>query len=249
MESKDGNTETSLIEAAALGSASLVSKLLDEGKGGDINAPGRDGTTPLCAASLWGHDTVVRVLLEHGADVNGRNPGTEWTALHAAAFQEHGPVVMALLQGGADPMRRDYRGRTPTDFASISEPIWPLFQAKGVPRTHKEDLIRKRIVRKVEEDKPGGGGGGASSSTSTTTSTLHRNLVPEISRPGSSYVRAATNPLGLSRPGSRIGTGRKTAEFKEMFQSTTDPLQHVDAKSESKYAVVQHKSSFKDLEL
>lgn len=53
--------------------------------------------------------------------------GTGWTALHAAAFQDHGKVVRVLLDHGADPKRTDSEGRTPVDYASISEPIWPFF--------------------------------------------------------------------------------------------------------------------------
>jgi hypothetical protein len=35
-----------------------------------------DGTTPLCAAALWGNDAMVTYLLDKGADVSARNEGT-----------------------------------------------------------------------------------------------------------------------------------------------------------------------------
>ena len=34
-----------------------------------------DGTTPLCAAALWGDCAMVRLLLSHGADPNATNSG------------------------------------------------------------------------------------------------------------------------------------------------------------------------------
>ena len=90
---------------------------------------------------------MVAYLLERGASVSAKNEGsykqswtsllgysheykyigTGWTALHAASFQEHGRVVRVLLEAGADPFLRDFEDRTPTDYASISEAIWPFF--------------------------------------------------------------------------------------------------------------------------
>jgi hypothetical protein len=34
-----------------------------------------DGTTPLCAAALWGDDAMVKFLIGEGASVNARNAG------------------------------------------------------------------------------------------------------------------------------------------------------------------------------
>lgn len=70
---------------------------------------------------------MVSFLLERGADIRARNEGTGWTALHAAAFQEHGKAVRVLLDRGADPKVTDTEGRSPIDYASISEAIWPFF--------------------------------------------------------------------------------------------------------------------------
>ena len=45
------------------------------------------------------------------ADVNAVNKGTNWTALHCAAFQGHGPVVLSLLRAKSNPEAVDNQGR------------------------------------------------------------------------------------------------------------------------------------------
>lgn len=44
-------------------------------RGVNINEPGPDGTTPLCAASLWGLEDMVKLLLNNQADVNATSQG------------------------------------------------------------------------------------------------------------------------------------------------------------------------------
>ncbi|KAK7500700.1 hypothetical protein BaRGS_00007944 [Batillaria attramentaria] len=97
---------------------------------------------------FWGIRDVVRQLLEAGIEPNKQNRGSLWTPLHAAAFQEHGPVVLILLDHGAQPELPDSEGRTPKDFASASDKIWPLFAAMGLERTPRAELIEKKIIRK-----------------------------------------------------------------------------------------------------
>lgn len=178
-------------EAAANGSRSTVEFLLESGA--SIDAPGRDGTTPLCAAALWGNDAMVAFLLQRGADPSARNEGTGWTALHAAAFQEHGKVVRILLEHGADPKMADAERRTPVDYASISEAIWPFFAAKGCVKSSKAELIAKGIIRKIQ-DQPEQG---------AYPSDKNADSISAFSRPGSSYTRAQVQPpVAVKRQGS-----------------------------------------------
>ncbi|XP_064614233.1 putative ankyrin repeat protein RF_1099 [Liolophura sinensis] len=103
----------------------------------------------LYIASFWGMKDIVKELLNRGAAPNHQNKRTLWTPLHAATFQEHGPVVMVLLEHGADPQVKDFEGRSPKDFASASEKIWPHFAALGLQRTSKQQLIDKGVIRKI----------------------------------------------------------------------------------------------------
>ena len=66
----------------------------------DINARNRHGMTALMKAAFFGHEPMVRALLQHGADPNlTRND--RFTALALAAFFGHGETVKTLIEFGA----------------------------------------------------------------------------------------------------------------------------------------------------
>ncbi|CEG41873.1 Ankyrin [Plasmopara halstedii] len=211
-----------LAEAAANGSCAMVDFLLDNGL--QIDTPGKDGTTPLCAASLWGNDVMVTHLLDKGADVSAQNEGTGWTALHAASFQEHGKVVRILLAHQADPKLMDAEGRRAVDYASISEAIWPFFSAQGCIKSQKSELLAKGIIRKIQEQPEQSQLGEKNDSISF------------ISRPGSAYTRAQMHPPLAHRhsPALKSRDGRKQ-------QGPIDPLGDVSTDFKSN----QQSPSFK----
>ena len=60
--------------AAAMGDVAALRRLLKDNPAPDTaNLPHPSGWTPLLAAAANGHDEAVAVLLEHGADVNGKD--------------------------------------------------------------------------------------------------------------------------------------------------------------------------------
>ncbi|KAK7869379.1 hypothetical protein R5R35_000687 [Gryllus longicercus] len=65
----------------------------------------------LHGAAVMGDERLVRVMLQQGEDVHGRD-ASERTPLHAAACYGHVRVVKALLQAGADPDAQDETGAT-----------------------------------------------------------------------------------------------------------------------------------------
>lgn len=172
----------SLAEAVANGQIKVIKFLVEESKV-DLDKPGDDGTTALCAASLWGSDKIVGYLLDKGADIDARNTATNWSPLHAATFQEHGKVVRLLLEKGANVLSEDHKGRTPKDYASISEAIWSFFEAKGCVRSTKDELVKKGIIKKSKPE------------SKAAESKRASNGVVKYSRPGSAYVRCSYNPL------------------------------------------------------
>ena len=79
-------SNTSLAEAVANGQVGVVKFLCEESKV-DIDEPGKDGTTPICAAALWGNDQIVTYLLDKGGNIDAPNKGQPRLAVrrHLAA--------------------------------------------------------------------------------------------------------------------------------------------------------------------
>lgn len=100
-------------------SAALLAALLEAGA--DPNAVTTYGTTPLRTLAGYGKDAsnvsdLVRILVEHGADVNQKDD-TGDTVLHVAAYKNRPALIDALLENGADPAIRNDDGQTPADYA------------------------------------------------------------------------------------------------------------------------------------
>ncbi|WP_435528047.1 ankyrin repeat domain-containing protein [Microbacterium aurantiacum] len=70
-----------------------------------------EGWSFLSHAAMWGNVGAARVLLKHGAEVNG-NMLRRAVPLHLAASNEHFEIVELLLDNGADINARDSDGRT-----------------------------------------------------------------------------------------------------------------------------------------
>ncbi|KAJ3102538.1 hypothetical protein HDU96_009595 [Phlyctochytrium bullatum] len=73
--------------------------------------------TPLHAAAYHGHLPVCEVLLQAGAEVDGRDKG-EMTPLMRAAYQGHFDVAQVLVERGADVHARNKDGNTPLHLAA-----------------------------------------------------------------------------------------------------------------------------------
>jgi len=79
------------------------------------------GPPPLIMAAIMGDADSAKQLLADGADVNGCAPGTNWTALHAAASDGRTAVARLLLEHGADINRQSDNGNTPLHLAALWE--------------------------------------------------------------------------------------------------------------------------------
>lgn len=83
-----------------------------------LNARDVSGSCPVHLAAAYGHAQVIRVLLQHGADVSACN-GLKQTPLHTAASASHpAETLRLLLDAGGDVMSRDTAGRTPLHVAA-----------------------------------------------------------------------------------------------------------------------------------
>lgn len=128
--------------AAAAGDSQEVEKLLDvtETSVTLVDPTKGDGTTPLITASMMGHDSVVAILLENGADTEKKGINGA-TALQIAASMGHIKVMKLLLDAGANPdARHAFAKSTALHFAAEmgqSEATRTLCEAGADPEATK----------------------------------------------------------------------------------------------------------------
>src|SRR5690242_2895435 len=72
---------------------------------------------PLGTAAFARSPALAEMLLDAGADPNGRSDGG-FTALHTAAANGDAPLIRLLLARGADPSAAGDDGRTPAGLAA-----------------------------------------------------------------------------------------------------------------------------------
>src|SRR5262245_829409 len=89
-----------LLDAVRKGDAPSVEALI--AKGANVNASWRYGETPLFFACARGFASVVRVLLEHGAEVNVKDTFYGMTPVTRAADKDRVEIVKMLLAKGAN---------------------------------------------------------------------------------------------------------------------------------------------------
>ena len=111
---RDDFGKTPLHEAAGRGNLLGAKTLIAFGV--DVNARSTwDGPPILCVEGVNAM-ALVKLLLEHGADLHVTNEGGD-TLLHHAAFHGLQDVVRFCLDNGFDPDARNEDGQTPADEA------------------------------------------------------------------------------------------------------------------------------------
>ena len=70
----------------------------------DVTICDASGNTPLHLAAEKGYAEMVKLLIDHGADLNKPNyDPPKWAPLHFAAYEGHADVVGLLVASGAVP--------------------------------------------------------------------------------------------------------------------------------------------------
>jgi ankyrin repeat protein len=81
-------------------------------EGADVNAPDKNGATPLHMAAAQGNKEIAELLIAEGADLDW--PANEKsTPLRYAAVRGHGELVELLIAEGADVNATAKNGRRP----------------------------------------------------------------------------------------------------------------------------------------
>lgn len=117
--SSDGFTPLGL--AAFFGRVDVLAWLLEQGA--DPNKPSQNKMAVFPINSAAAHQgnaaalSMVRLLIDHGANVNAAQHGG-WTPLHQAASHGFEQMVRLLLDSGADPSVKSEDGRTAAEMAA-----------------------------------------------------------------------------------------------------------------------------------
>lgn len=107
-----------IFEAACIGDNETVSKLLKKNPQ-IINSFSPDGFTTLGLSSFFGHFSLVKLLLEKGADPNiASNNQFKVTPIHSACAISHFEIAELLIKHGADVNAKQMQGVTPLHSAA-----------------------------------------------------------------------------------------------------------------------------------
>lgn len=147
----------SLVNAARSDDPAALGDLL--ARGGDANARNRDGEPLLLVAQLAGQWDNVKLLVEHGADVNAHpdgRPGDTVLAFYSAGQFDK---VHWLLEHGADPSHRIQSAAAAARVGTqpIVENIywWPVqagqFPALAQWQRKSQDLLAARGITAPEQ--------------------------------------------------------------------------------------------------
>ncbi|KAK3384603.1 hypothetical protein B0T24DRAFT_716268 [Lasiosphaeria ovina] len=108
-----------LIKACITGDTNTMVKLLEENA--DIETKVIAGQTPLSWAAENGHEAVVNLLLERGANIETKDTKFGRTPLICATERGHEAVVKLLLERGANIETKDTKlGQTPLSWAAAN---------------------------------------------------------------------------------------------------------------------------------
>ncbi|XP_043921544.1 inversin [Protopterus annectens] len=109
---------TAFMWAAGKGSDDVIKTMLSLKSDIDINMSDKYGGSALHAAALAGHVSTVKLLLKHGAQVDGTDV-MKHTPLFRACEMGHKEVIQTLIEGNARVDLVDQDGHSPLHWAAL----------------------------------------------------------------------------------------------------------------------------------
>ena len=172
--------------ATCTGNSEIVRLLLE--RRADVDATGMLDVTPLLSTCLLGYTEIAGLLLDHGADPNGRDWQAGITPLMAATYYGHTDTVRLLLDRGAK-----------VDAAAPDEKT-QLEQAKELLKN--ADRISKQHAG--NDGEPGGGDAGHAKWEAMITEVVN-GLAKAIAGPeGKAPTGAHATALWMAAAGGRV---------------------------------------------
>jgi len=129
----------------------VVQLLLETGKA-DMNSKDYDSRTLLLWAAEKGHEAVVKLLLERGAQIESMDVDRR-TPLSWAAEKGHETVVKLLLERGAQIESRDLYNKTPLSWAAEKghETVVKLLLERGAQTESRDIWSRTPLLWAAEK--------------------------------------------------------------------------------------------------
>jgi ankyrin repeat protein len=117
-----------------------------------VNEKDSDGRIALHFAAWRGNETVVRLLVDRGADVKAEDNNAE-TVLHRAASKGNEAVVRLLVDRGADVKAKDNYGKTVLHSAASggNEAVMRLLVDRGADVKAKDEY-RKTVLHQAASE-------------------------------------------------------------------------------------------------
>ena len=138
--------ENTLAGAARDGDLEAIKQHIAEGA--DVNALHFD-MPPLTWAAMMGQTEATELLLQNGANINGKNKD-ENTALHLAVFLGRAEIAELLLKNGADISARNDDGATAIDILGVPwEMTEFLTKLMGIALEQKQVEDGKAKIREM----------------------------------------------------------------------------------------------------
>jgi ankyrin repeat protein len=151
---KEKNGETAIISAMQSGPddhPEIVEYLLDHGAVPDSSS--QFGHTVLLYAVEGGHLSIIKKLIEKGANIEQTDKYSRQTPLISAAYKEKTDVVKLLLESGANIHAVDSRGNTAFLHAAWKGNlgIMKLLLEKGADPEHRNSLNWNALMQAIVE--------------------------------------------------------------------------------------------------
>ena len=117
-----------------------------------VNTKDARGFTPLIFAAYFNKETIVKVLVEHNAEINAKDAAGN-TALIGVSFKGDTAIAKLLIKNGANINAQNRQGTTPLMYAAMynQEQIIKILLDNNAVKTIKDENDKTAYDHAVEK--------------------------------------------------------------------------------------------------